>query len=346
MKTIQSIQYLRAIAALLVVVYHAMTRAHMHFGMGAAGVDIFFIISGFIMWKISETESDPKRFLVRRVIRIVPLYWGVTCFIAACAIILPGKIFPNIVVDFISIIKSLSFIPYANATGDIYPILVPGWTLNFEMAFYVLFGACLLAPRKWQLPIMTLVMLIAVLLRAVLTSNNPLFLTYTNPIILEFLVGAWLAEGVNRGLKVPIAASAALVACGIGALVAHEILRIELDPLLRAIWWGGAAFLIVSGAIMLELGGWMPKVPLLKQLGDASYSIYLLHGLVVAAMLLLLRHAGPVVLIVGVSVTSCVVGYVSYRLFERPVGSWLRRRVEEREAPAAQTETAPASSSL
>ncbi len=346
MKTIQSIQYLRAIAALMVVVYHAVTRAHMHFGMGAAGVDIFFIISGFIMWKISETESAPKRFLVRRIIRIVPLYWGVTCFIAACAIILPGKIFPNLTVDLVSIIKSLFFVPYGNATGDIYPILVPGWTLNFEMAFYVIFAGCLLAPRKWQLPIMTFVMLVTILLRVVFVSNNPLFLTYTNPIILEFLVGAWLAEGVDRGLKAPKAVSAVLVVCGIGALIAHEVLRIELDPLLRVIWWGGAAFLIVSGAIMLELAGWMPKIPLLKQLGDASYSIYLLHGLVVAAMLLLFRHAGPAVLIIAVLVTSSTVGYVSFRLFERPVGSWLRRRLEAREAPVVQTETAPASSSL
>jgi exopolysaccharide production protein ExoZ len=346
MKTIQSIQYLRAIAALLVVVYHAVTRAHMHFGMGAAGVDIFFIISGFIMWKISETESDPRRFLIRRIIRIVPLYWAVTCFIAACAIFLPGKIFPNIVVNLGFFVKSLFFVPYSNATGDIYPILVPGWTLNFEMAFYLVFAGCLFAPRKWQLPIMTLVMLTAVLLRVAFASSNPLFVTYTNPIILEFLVGAWLAEGVNRGLKLPMAVSVALVVCGGGALITHEVLRIELDPLLRAVWWGGAAFLIVSGAITLELAGWMPKVPLLKQLGDASYSIYLLHGLVVAAILLVFRHAAPAVLIIAVMVTSSVVGYASFRLFERPVGSWLRRRVEEREAPVPQTETAPANSSL
>ncbi|APG86790.1 exopolysaccharide production protein ExoZ (plasmid) [Sinorhizobium americanum] len=76
MGTIRAIQYLRAGAALAVVIFHAAERTGHHFAVGAAGADVFFVISGFVMWVISERRPlAPAKFIADRIRRVVPIYW-------------------------------------------------------------------------------------------------------------------------------------------------------------------------------------------------------------------------------------------------------------------------------
>src|SRR5690242_14114495 len=122
---IRSIQYLRGLAALGVLAFHAAERAGGTFDLGAAGVDVFFVISGFIMWVIAaERPTTPAAFLSRRIQRIVPLYWAVTLTVAAVAVLVPGS-FPRLQVSWAAVLKSLLFVPYEGADGLIAPLIIP-----------------------------------------------------------------------------------------------------------------------------------------------------------------------------------------------------------------------------
>jgi exopolysaccharide production protein ExoZ len=342
MRTLQSVQCLRAVAALMVVLFHALSRRDVPFGIGAAGVDIFFVISGFIMWTISERETAPGRFLLRRLVRIAPLYWLVTLFMAACAVLAPGKIFPALTVDLNGVLHALAFIPHRDQRGEIFPVLTAGWTLNYEMAFYVLFAACLLLRRAWRLPAMAAVMLALVAAGLAFRPTQPAAVTYTDPLILEFLAGAVLAEVCRRGLAAPPPVAAGLLLLGSAALVAEHLLAVEVSPLARPLVWGVPALAIVAGAVMLEARGRVVEIPLLKVVGDASYSVYLLHGLVVSLLFKLMGGADAVLFCAVAVAVSCLVGYASYRLFERPSGAALRRLTERSKPPRAEARPIPA----
>jgi exopolysaccharide production protein ExoZ len=180
---LSSIHYLRALAAVAVVESHA-TRGL----LGQAGVDVFFVISGFIMWTITSRETAPRIFFQRRLIRIVPLYWTATLIMA---------FHQKVAVD--AVVKSLYFIPFFGEKGQIWPVLVPGWTLNYEMFFYVLVGATLLLPRRIQLACLIVGLCSLSLSHPfVVWLRDPVLLTYTNPLVLEFLAGILIAEGRFR----------------------------------------------------------------------------------------------------------------------------------------------------
>ena len=115
--------------------------------LGQAGVDVFFVISGFIMWMVTAEPVGPAQFLWHRVVRIVPLYWIATLIMAAHR--------SSSVSD---TVNSLLFWPYRDANDELWPVLVQGWTLNFEMFFYLLFAAALIIPRRFQLLSLTAVL--------------------------------------------------------------------------------------------------------------------------------------------------------------------------------------------
>ncbi len=115
---------------------------------GFAGVDVFFVISGFIMWSISARESRPAAFMVNRIVRITPLYWLATGVMIFGAL---AGLFPRVVLTPDHIVNSLLFIPHVSPSNhQVWPLLVQGWTLNYEMFFYALFALTLFAPRALQ----------------------------------------------------------------------------------------------------------------------------------------------------------------------------------------------------
>jgi exopolysaccharide production protein ExoZ len=152
---LQSIQFLRAIAALLVLLFHLSDGRIV---TGASGVDIFFVISGFIMGTVGVGER-PRDFIVKRAARIVPLYWLIT--MAMCIGALLG-VFSRFSYDIESLVKSLLFIPYYDASGHIWPLVVPGWTLNLEALFYILFAGGLLFGAPIAFCVVALAVLAAV----------------------------------------------------------------------------------------------------------------------------------------------------------------------------------------
>ena len=329
MPVFRSIQYLRALAALAVLVFHAMQRAGAPVTVAAAGVDVFFVISGFIMGStvgvLTAGAASPGRFLLHRLIRIAPLYWAVTLALAVAATV-PGLL-PNLRASASHLALSLLFIPHLDPAGGIFPLLVPGWTLDYEMAFYLVFAAALWLPRRRRLFAVTAALGGLVAAGALFRLSGALWQTYTDPILLEFAAGLALAVAAARGRLPGRPASAALAAVGAAAFAAQPFLP-ESGPAWRLLLWGLPALLIVTGALGLErrAESWLGAV--LFKLGGASYAIYLLHGMVVSACWRLL-HGAPLPVFVGACLAgSALLGLGCHVMVERPVTLALRRVVD------------------
>src|ERR1700722_8663891 len=194
-----SIQYLRAAAAIAVLIFHAAQRGGTSFGAGAAGGDVFFVISGFIMWVISA-RATPASFLTRRAARIIPLYWLVTLVIAAAAITMPSA-FPNLQPTLDHVVKSMLFYPHADPSGIVAPLIVPGWTLDYEVFFYLVFAMSLLVAARSRALVLTAALGLLVLAGQLIRPANPALATYTHPLLLEFLSGVLLGKAWAEGIR-------------------------------------------------------------------------------------------------------------------------------------------------
>jgi exopolysaccharide production protein ExoZ len=320
-RELRSVQYLRGFAAFGVLIFHAAQRSGREFGVGAAGVDVFFVISGFIMWVVTcRRPTGPAEFLLRRVQRIVPLYWGVTLVVAAAALAAPA-LFPAMRPTAGHVLRSLLFIPHVDDAGLVAPLIIPGWTLNYEMFFYLLFAAVLLAParlRAWALSA-ALVGLVAA--RPLGDPADPLFATYTDPLLLEFGAGVWLGKAWTEGRLPGRLGGWLLVALGLAGFAATALAGVQVDRA-RILFWGLPALVLVTGAVALEQAGPLPRWRPLRALGDASYSVYLVHGLAVSAIWRLAQMAGlddPALLFAASLAGGVAAGLVAYQVVERPM---------------------------
>lgn len=305
MKKLRSVQTLRAIAALLVLFYHLSDGG---FIAGGSGVDIFFLISGFIMGTVGTRET-PRVFLTRRLIRIAPLYWLMT--LAMCLASLIGLL-ANFSFDLYRLTLSFLFVPYADADGHIWPLFVPGWTLNLEMLFYAVFAVALLTPRPLAVASLLLCILVALGLHD--WQAAPM-IQWTTPMLLEFVLGLGVAR--FRHILRP-GAALPLFVLSILLLAASAFVTVDPTPY-RVVIWGLPACALLASCLSLEEAGRWPRRWLapLERLGDASYSLYLTHGIVLAAIFKFLPM-GILTTLVAVSL-ALVVAQLSYMLLERPI---------------------------
>lgn len=320
---IRSVQYLRAVAALSVMVFHASLPVGWRFPAGPAGVDVFFVISGFIMASIADARPlSPGSFLAGRVIRIVPAYWAVTLGMVVVSQVAPG-VFPTMQPTAGHVVASLLFVPHLDPQGMPYPLLAAGWTLNYEMFFYGLFAVCLALPRAMRFPVLigTLVGLVAA--GRVLECGNQVVQCYTNPLLLEFAAGVCVAGAGRRGLLPSWRGGLVAISVGAGAFAVQHFLPGPSE--LRLLTWGLPATLLVGGAVAYERQRAVPAVAIGLQLGAASYAIYLVHGLAISAVSRL-GHGLPVAVFVAVcAAVSIGAGWAFFVLFEAPVTRVLRR---------------------
>ncbi|WP_040312753.1 acyltransferase family protein [Gleimia coleocanis] len=294
--TINSIQFLRAFAALAVVYYHI---AILDFGKalklpetGAWGVDIFFVISGFIIGMVAFQNN--QKFLQRRIIRVVPLYWLATFMWAGLALALPEKT-NSTVVTAETLLKSMFFIPFEMPLR-VGPLLGQGWTLNYEMFFYLFVALTLWifkdAPKALAATGVSLVVLVGTSWYYV--PQNFALLHYQNPLLLEFVAGMvlyfifrWyttlnLPPMLRIGLVIP---GVVLFAVGIYLMVAQDTSQMAYLFDQRAGFYGIPAFLTVVGTLLLEPLFRPGKLTmLLLELGAGSYAIYLFHGFIVGLL--------------------------------------------------------------
>jgi exopolysaccharide production protein ExoZ len=332
--TLLPIQYLRAIAALMVVWHHATAQVpglHALFpsGFGAFGVDLFFVISGFIIaFTTYGHEARPTTFFRRRLERIVPLYWTLTLAMVALAL-LPPHVFSTLSPTSRTALQSLLFIPHFSDTrpNEIWPLLVPGWTLNFEMFFYALFALLLAPGRARTVPLLVGVCVALVALGALVKPHNAIARTYTDARLLEFALGAVIGEWHARGGGLRSAAlSWLLMLLGAALLLWTGPAGAGIAPQLIG------AGLLVAGCLHPALSA--RRIGLLHRLGDASYSIYLTHVFTLAALGLVWRKLLPGASTFGSGATfmvlacasSALVGWLCFTWVERPLMQRLRSR--------------------
>lgn len=331
MRRLLGLQYLRALAALGVVAYHASDRAGLAFAAGKAGVDLFFVLSGFLMWAITDARTTPGRFLADRIRRIVPSYWIVTTVMLGGAL---AGLFPAVELTGWHVAASYLFIPAVSpSNGEVWPLLVPGWTLEYEIAFYLLFTLTLPLPRRLQLGTLTAVLLLAAAAHPLVPPRAVPLAFLTHPHILEFLAGVWLAVAFARGLfdargTLPLLAGAA-------ALAIAALLALAPDwP--DAALYGPPAVLIVAAVLAAEQRpGGVADIAPLRLLGDASYSIYLWHTLAISvtAKVAEVTHLAPAIAMPLHIVAGTVTGLVAFAVIERPLLHALRRPLWRRGVP-------------
>jgi peptidoglycan/LPS O-acetylase OafA/YrhL len=307
LKKLYSVQYLRAIAALMVVHCHAVDL-QMLFGtsfqqkffylenFGAIGVDIFFVISGFIISFISRSENGTtaaKDFMLRRWIRVAPAYY-VASAILFCVFLLSA----HYQIKAPDIIKTFTILPIFDYGKYFWsPILVIGWTLSFEFLFYIL-SAILIAFAVRRRDIF-LILIITVLFLLGLFIHNDIkqWNFVTSPMVLEFAFGVMIAMVYKSKMHIPAALSLALLFTGIVSFLCliifgygevSEVLFVWANKgvELRILLWGLPCLALSAGIILLEKNKpeWIGKNKLLLLLGDASYSIYLVHTICYALL--------------------------------------------------------------
>ena len=332
----RTLQSLRAVAALLVVYFHAVAQIRSSLGrpetslplFGAAGVDLFFVISGFVMWtSTAGRKMSPLAFYGRRLARIVPLYWTLTLTACAIAITAP-QLLRSTKFKLDHAIASLFFVPWPNpgvpsGNLELTPVVIPGWTLNYEMFFYILFGAALLAAERHRPLLIAALIFLSILGSHLLSPVLTILRFYDSTMPIEFVAGVLIAVLVGRwspslGHVSTFAAIASLIAlCLVEAFNLNVPREFGLGPL---------AVLVIFAAVVGERAGTAPRVALLEHLGDASYSIYLIHIFIIAGLRVMILSlglsisgpGGETLFVTAAIVSSAVIGIVVYRWFEVP----------------------------
>lgn len=352
---LNNLQYLRGIAALLVVIGHTLQLMSeklapisnpliRHFEQtGAIGVDVFFVISGFIMFHVTPDDIGPaatRTFWLRRLIRVMPLYWVMTTIVVL--FYLTG--IPRSTIDLSAdyLLFSYLLLPVESLRGWMEPVMPVGWTLIYEMFFYFCFGLALLLPSRLRAVSVTLAMGSLVALGQVaptLRESSIVFATYSSTLLIEFLFGVWIARAYQSGLRIPNALAIVLMVVGFGLLSAFYI----GEELTRFLYSGVPAAAVVFGAVMLEKNAGRsphPNRPL-KVLGDASYSLYLGHPVVLFAVSYATRYvgepgmAGQIAFFVAALAVQIVFSILSFRLLEKPITNVLNRRLARHEREPA-----------
>jgi peptidoglycan/LPS O-acetylase OafA/YrhL len=329
MQRYETIQALRFVAALLVVITHSTLYAHERlvpdfpiWRGGGHGVDIFFVISGFVMIVSTQRfigqRDDWYFFIKNRIIRVVPLYWLATSIKLVSFFLFPALVLHSRF-DFFHIFSSYFFIPTKNIDGHIKPLLGVGWTLMFEMFFYVTFTVALFLRTNVTI-FVGVVMIVCTVGYFFRPEGYPAVAVYLSPVMLEFWIGMLMAVYSHR-LNAPIWVWVGIAALGAVALLFFD--EGERSNLLAI----PAAVAIVLGAIKLEgsVGRFIPYVVLFG--GTISYSLYLFHPIFAPIAPVILKKLGigmptlSILLSVGISVALAT---IVYWVFERPVTNMLR----------------------
>ena len=290
-----SIQALRGCAALAVVFFHLLTIEQKYLAggsllpgalaFGQTGVDLFFVISGFVMVLTTHgdhgTGAAAGRFLLARVTRIYPVYWFYLAITAAAFLARPDWVNAS-QGHRADLLTSFLLLPAREL-----PLVMVAWSLIHELWFYLVFAGLLLLPRRWLPAALTswAVAIVAVNLAAAGPDQHPAFLVASHPYTLEFIAGAMAAlvlpHVATHWRPLPLALAATLLLAGVTLAGLGDV--VTADASIRAITLGPLYALLLALMVMAEQGGLLVIPRFLTDLGDRSYTIYLAHVLVLSA---------------------------------------------------------------
>jgi exopolysaccharide production protein ExoZ len=343
-KNLYSIQAFRGIAALLVVLYHFTDRSKEYlnkvfcfniFSFGGSGVDFFFVLSGFIIFYVHKQDlarrEKFKEFIIKRFIRIYPIYFVITLAILPIYLFGFGKSYKT---DIFVILKSFLLLPQDRG---IFPIVNVGWTLSYEALFYVLFSlAILLKPNLIKFILWIWIFGIFTVTIVNCFSNYLIDSTFVNFLFntrnLEFLLGCWVANFV---LLNPLKKANAITIIGCFLFVCFGLIYSQFNPslldrshdiLISVIGFGLSSALIILGSSASDIKSAKTNVSkIFRELGDASYSIYLTHYSVFTALILISAKikifdlVGYPLTVLVILTLTILIGIATYRFVEKPM---------------------------
>lgn len=319
-----NLQGVRALAAIGVVVFHfgLMPATRLPFGVGAAGVDLFFVLSGFII--AYSSARTPRHFLAHRLIRVLPAYWIAT---AIAALFTLQALMPSEAFGWLG--QSLFYLP---GPGGRPALIFVAWTLVYELAFYLLYWLALrFGPGRAPLLVLPLLLFLAIV--PLPAAPGPW------PLLTEFAIGVGiflLTERLAAARAVPGAAGLALAALGFALLPVMPWLTgygpEDDESLVRVLCWGMPAGAVILGLVVAEQHGHRIRSRAVLLLGAASYAIYLLHPIMVGQLLQLPAAVPPLSWLYCLAAAIAVVGLsVGFHLgIEAPLLRWMRRLLRDR----------------
>jgi len=335
-QTFFSLQILRGLAAIFVVLHHYVQMvflgkptgriAAFFLEKGPASVDVFFILSGFIMaYSARNYKGEGGRFMVNRFLRVIPNYWFYTTLLLVSSAILSLSCYITRW-NIHSLWCSYLLLPNANPNGfGNFPFLYVGWSLTYEMFFYLALSLALIASSRWYFHLTCFTL-----------GSLPLVLHGYNPFgvgnlyLLEFVSGMLLLVAFERLKRVPPAATrSVLFALGVGLSIAMGSRGFDhLSRMMLSLW-------LVAVAIQLEplAKRRHQAVKMLVHFGDLSYSIYLSHVVVLGWTVALLgiprtslQHWVAICLFLSL---VWLISYATYRGIETgPLPSYLKTRLD------------------
>ena len=331
------VQVLRGVASLLVVFYHATINSNDElnksflgniFLSGFSGVDIFFVLSGFIITYTGlKNYTQPGKmqlFIRRRLVRIYPTYWIIISLFLLAQILLPAFYKTPFVLSFSNLLSTYSLWP-----GH---VMVNGvsWTLSFELFFYLLFLLVFILPhKKWAFAVFAIYTALILILSAtgLYKDFTPGLRFLFHPLNVEFFMGVLSALIIS---KIPARAGIWLIISGTLLLILTSALNnVEIKLLSsdfnRVIFFGIPAFLLIAGVVSYEINFKVKTHNLFLRLGEASYSLYLMHLPVIAAFVKLypklnIENAFVYNLLFLLVITIvCFISVLFFRIIERPI---------------------------
>lgn len=351
---LDAVQVLRGFAALGVVLSHSHSRYLRTFPesidpsyfhaignlkwIGHAGVDLFFVISGFIMVIVHfndfQKAGAPANFAIKRIKRIVPIYWILSFLALGILIARPDLFYFNRTLDYEWILSSFLFFPLRSDSGITTPLIGVGWTLNYEMYFYVVFSILLFFPRKYFLPAITSFFVVSVAVGYFVERTNLFIILITNWLLLEFLLGCFIGFLYKSGLRLPTAAGllgivAPLVVWTIWVATSESE---GVGGFPRFVWWGLPAAVFLASVVLCPAISSKMQSRALVVFGDSSYSLYLTHTFTLPFVALVMKKVGvapyihPDIAMLLMALACCVAAYFFYLIVEKPITKYLRRK--------------------
>lgn len=349
---LNSIQFLRAVAALLVVYEHSMdvqinygvSRQQNFYhldGFGCIGVDLFFVISGFIITYVASKYkgfNEGMHFLEKRFWRINPVYYIATLLCLGVYLLqlnIDNTPIPNKTIS--SLVDTVLLIPTNSEIENFSPLLIVGWTLSFEWLFYLLFFFLIMGNVKRKVLALPILFLMLIGTGQIMKPDDLRLQFITNPILLEFLLGVMICQLYVSTKKIPTWVGASCLTIGIIGYILlirlgygnvwHYLGTINGEASLRKfLLWGIPSACIMFGCVFLEKNGLFRRLfdnKLSLLLGDASYSIYLIHYTAFNSLHLVYKKTGFFLpadamiwlqIIVGVGISLAF-----YKLVEKPL---------------------------
>jgi exopolysaccharide production protein ExoZ len=340
---LDTLQSLRFVAALMVVLYHANMTAAAQFPRegfdvlsrlvetGRAGVHVFFVISGFIMWHLSQNTfgrpGEARAFLLRRLTRIFPTYW----LVFLLTLLLDPEVRAGLEPTLRSLVGAALLWP-----GEAERVVAVAWTLSYELWFYAIMAVALVLPRQWGLAFIVMAILASVATGKLLglgadTQSGEAM--YGSELLL-FLGGIGIGILASHRKLYAVARRgsvvAALALAGVACLLISPLMR--LGGFAPMVSYGPGALLAVAAAVALDTTSQTPRpARWLAALGDSSYSLYLTHELAIALAappilaVLYTTGGGNITFILVATVASVAVGHAFHLAVERPLLLTVRR---------------------